>query len=141
MPLSRIVPPMTRRWYEVLPKPYNVELPIIAVAVPGDWSFHEGTTKDKTHAVLAAVSPDESKVLGLQVVDVDCPKYMDQREVFDENGVRMADPEYIGPISGLPQSLLMNEDVTVILFSRDEMWKAPVNMKRVFKRLPPEKRC
>lgn len=138
----RVVPPLKRWWFNALPKPYNVELPVIAVLVPCDWSVHEGNTNDEEgHAVLVALSPDQSECRGLQIIDVDLPKYMDQREKFAENKVRMADPEYIGPISGLPQELLLDENTQVILFSREEMWRAPINMKRVFKQQPAEKRC
>lgn len=132
----RVVPPMTRGWFEILPPPFNVEQPVIVVMLPADWRLSEGTTKDEEYNVLVALSPDEEKLVGLQLVDVELGRYMDQREKFREYGVPMADPTYIGPLSTLPNELLLDETVCPMIFSRDQMWKRPIDLRRCWRKPP-----
>lgn len=127
---------MTRRWYEALPNPYKTEKQILAVVIPLDWPLMEGVTIDGAHKVMVARSLDGTELLGLQVIDSKLKKRNEHREIFAENGTRMADAEYVGPISTLPQSLLMDENVTVLLFCRDEMWRKPIDLKRAWRKAP-----
>jgi len=137
----RVVPPMVRRWFEVLPSPYNIEKPVVALLLPMDWDCQGADLKRDKRSIMVATSKNEEKALGLQVFDPNLMKYEEHLEVFDRCGVKTPTAAYIGAVSLLPQRLLMDEDVTVLLFSRDEFWRRPIDLKRCWKGKPQELRC
>lgn len=125
----------------MLPSPYNIGQPVVAVLMPMDWRLNEGCTKDKKHRILAAVSPDEEKIIGLQIMDPDMRMYLDHRDLFRHYEIPMMNSAYIGPLTGLPQQLLLDEDMTCLIFVRDEYWRRPLDLKRVWKPQLQENRC
>ena len=132
---------MTRKWMEVLPPPFGVEKPIVAVLVPMDWEVIDVSTRDDKYKALVAATADRSKFLGLQIVDTSLPHHLDHRDKFREYKIKMADPAYIGPLSGLPNRLLLDEELTCLIFCRDEMWRRPIDLKRIWKQKPVEQKC
>jgi hypothetical protein len=139
--LTRVVPPLARRWFELLPSPWKTEKPVVAILIPMDWTFMEGATKDDKYKVMVAMSADEEKCLGLQLVDVNLKTVDDHQALFEKYNVRTPDPAYIGPISRLPNRLLLDEDMTCLIFSRDEFWRRPIDLKRVWTQKPVEQKC
>lgn len=130
---------MNRRWMEVLPSPYKTDKPIVALLIPTDWKFMEGSTKDNRHNLMAVVSKDEEKARGLQFMDSNLRSYDDHRKRFAEYAIPTLTPAYVGPLSLLPQRLLMDEDMTVMVFHRDDFWRRPIDLKRAWR--PAETRC
>ena len=117
----------------MLPEPWRSGPEVLAFVLPMSWNIHEGQTKDEEYNILAAVSPDETQLYGLQVVDVELGKLSDQREVFAHYQTKMLEPAYVGPIATLPNGFTLDEDTTVLLFVKDEMWRQYIDLKRVWR--------
>lgn len=129
--MERVVPPGGwRQWFEVLPRPWNEEQDVTVLVVPNDWTVRPAKTTDEKFHIIVAVSPQE-KVRGLQVIHSDYGKYHEQRELFADYAVRMVQPEYVGPLSALPQSALMDEGMSVYIYRKQQMWKSPIDLQKV----------
>jgi len=124
----RVVPPKNRQWFEVLPSPFTTEKPVVAFLIPKEWDVMMGENA-KGDKCLAVCSKDQQKKLGLQLIDAELKTYEQHRQRFADNAVRMPVPAYVGLLSQLPQRLLLDEDIELLLFQRDEFWRRPLNLK------------
>lgn len=110
------VPGGKRDWTEILPEPWSGDPYVAVVMAPGNAGVF---TKDIDGARLGMLRLGNGSVRGLQVLNPSLKKWPQHDEVFREFGVRMADPDYIGPMSGIPSRLLMRDQYPLV-FLRDQ---------------------
>lgn len=120
------VPGGAKDWYSVLPEEFQNDPYVLVVMVPrGSRSYIK-------------VSPDGFRVglletprgaRGLQVVGGG-GNYVDHMEVIARAyRVQMAEREYVGRLSRMPDKLLLDDTMMPLVFLRDEFGKPYLNLK------------
>jgi hypothetical protein len=114
------IPGGERKWTDVLPEPYGDDPAVVITMVPVTAKTQMWTRKDGTKLRVLLSRPDAIP-LGLHVMDEKLTAWLEHEEAFARENVGMARVHYIGPLSSVPNHLLLSTTLTPIIFLRDSM--------------------
>lgn len=121
-------------WLKFLPEPFQTNPSVIVVMAP----LTAATTSIKRDAYEMTVLVVDGRQEGLQVTSPRMPRYPDHFRVFTNYSIRMARPEYHGPIADIPDHLLTSDGVPLV-FQRDAFFKQYIHLRRVIARATKQK--
>lgn len=123
------------KWTEVLPGSFRDDPVVVAVTAHHDSYFRTGVSRDGERR-FQLIEDNEGELRGLRVMD-DVGEYLNHVMAFREAGTRPCTPEYLGPLSDLPDELLSNEDRSVIVMLHDAPHRALLNVTAFFRKRNP----
>ncbi len=120
----RVSPPgEARLWSEMLPPPWEV----FVVMAPNDAEF---TTRGPSDgSVVFGCMDVAGKSYGLCILHPVYPELAAQLTAFASHNASMVPHAYRGPVSGIPQKLLVSPDFTALLFRPSEMHLGYLNTR------------
>lgn len=109
-----------------LPEEFQNNPNVVVVCVPRRSQTRVGATPDGYRVGLLET---KKGVRGLQIIGAG-GNYVDHQTIIeDQYKVQMADYQYVGALSRLPEKLLLGDDLPLI-FLRDKMGEPYLNLKQ-----------
>ncbi len=116
-----------RDWVEMLPQPWSDNPDIVLVLAPVDG------------VLMSMQAPGGEFVFncmeykgdryGLQVLKPVCDTFRAQELAFQNRGIDIVRPAYRGPLSDVPQKLLMTKDFVPLFFRAERMGADHLNLR------------
>lgn len=121
-------------WLSTLPEPFHDDPVVVVVQVPDDANLRVGRTEEGVLMGFAEY-PDGTK-RGLHVL-APVGDYLEHVLTFRSFGHKMVPPEYLGPLSAVPNAVLCRDDVCPLVFFHGAAHLSFLNIKRYFTKESP----
>lgn len=124
------VPGGEKDWTAILPPPLRDNPDVLVMLVPDEsvWRVREladGTT-------LGVVELPGGTEVGVQVIHPPYGDWAFQYRTFQQLGLKLVSASYVGPLSSLPNRVLMTEGMCPLVFLHNKMNRPFFNVKRHF---------
>ena len=116
-------------WCELFPEPWSGNPYVVLVMAPQDAGVAQREVDGNSFGILKLPN---GIVRGLQVLKPELKKWPQHEELFRAYGLRMPDPDYIGPFADIPSELLMRDQFPLI-FLRDKFYEPFMPLRAVVK--------
>jgi hypothetical protein len=122
-------------WFQALPLPWSVDPTVLAFLVPSTALSQEMGTVDGRVTVELIVEEDGTK-RALRILE-DVGGYLQQIVILRRMGLTPITPEYLGPLSEIPQEVFLHDDTCPLILIHDAPHAAVLNLKRYLHREEP----
>lgn len=107
---------MPNSWIRALPMNWWDDPVVVAVNVPPESHLRMGRSVDGEYTYSMVEMPD-GEILGLHVLSPPVGDYLEHVLAFRAAGKRMVPPEYLGPLSGLPDAVIGRDGHNTLVLS------------------------
>lgn len=123
----KTAPGFVQSWVDMLPAPWCGNPQVALVLAPAEAQFAHRETPDGS-TVFGCLEHNGNSY-GLQILKPILHTYKEHRKIFNNHNADMVTPAYVGPVSEIPQKLLLSKDFIPLLFRTGEMSGEFLNMR------------
>ncbi len=116
-----------KEWKDSLPGALSDDPEVIVSLIPDTAQWATATFDGYTLGLIELSSTKEQ--MGLQVLSPPLDEYPQQADVMRRAGIKMINPVFVGPLSELPQRVLMHEGMCPVVMLRHHMSRKFFNLR------------